>query len=97
VHPDLCVLWVDAHADINTPQTSASGNLHGMPLSFLVHEIKEKVSSVGQCPLGQRHGQADHVSNVRRNLFNVSSMSWAVCCPSMVQNGKSLNSSEKIE
>jgi len=42
VHPDLCVLWVDAHADINTPQTSASGSLHGMPLSFLIHEIKEK-------------------------------------------------------
>lgn len=48
VHPDLCVLWVDAHADINTPQTSASGNLHGMPLSFLVHEIKEK----GLAPTG---------------------------------------------
>jgi len=42
VHPDFCVLWVDAHADINTPQTSASGSLHGMPLSFLIHEIKEK-------------------------------------------------------
>jgi len=42
VHPDLCVLWVDAHADINTPLTSTSGSLHGMPLSFLIHEIKEK-------------------------------------------------------
>ena len=41
VHPDLCVLWVDAHADINTPMTSASGSLHGMPLSFLIHEINE--------------------------------------------------------
>ena len=46
VHPDLCVLWVDAHADINTPLTSASGSLHGMPLSFLIHEIKEKVSVI---------------------------------------------------
>ncbi len=27
------VLWVDAHADINTPETSTSGNVHGMPLA----------------------------------------------------------------
>lgn len=35
-YPDLGVLWVDAHADINTSGTSPSGNLHGMPLSFLL-------------------------------------------------------------
>src|SRR5215218_7245050 len=29
------VLWVDAHADFNTPATSPSGNVHGMPLSVL--------------------------------------------------------------
>ncbi|MBV9232468.1 MAG: arginase [Candidatus Eremiobacteraeota bacterium] len=28
------VIWVDAHADINSPQTSRSGNVHGMPLYF---------------------------------------------------------------
>lgn len=27
------VLWIDAHADINTPATSPSGNVHGMPLA----------------------------------------------------------------
>jgi arginase len=27
------VLWVDAHADMNTPETSPSGNVHGMPLA----------------------------------------------------------------
>jgi arginase len=32
---DMAVIWVDAHADINTPETSDSGNIHGMPLSFL--------------------------------------------------------------
>ncbi|KAJ1795894.1 Arginase, catabolizes arginine to ornithine and urea [Coemansia sp. RSA 2399] len=32
----LCVVWVDAHADINTPETTESGNLHGCPLSFLL-------------------------------------------------------------
>ena len=29
------VLWVDAHADFNTPATSPSGNVHGMPLAAL--------------------------------------------------------------
>ncbi|KAJ2345756.1 Arginase, catabolizes arginine to ornithine and urea [Coemansia sp. RSA 2618] len=33
---DLCVIWVDAHADINTPESTDSGNLHGCPLSFLL-------------------------------------------------------------
>ena len=29
------VIWVDAHADFNTPATSPSGNIHGMPLAAL--------------------------------------------------------------
>lgn len=33
--PEIAVIWVDAHADINTPETSDSGNIHGMPVSFL--------------------------------------------------------------
>ena len=32
---ELFVLWLDAHADINTPATSPSGNMHGMPLAAL--------------------------------------------------------------
>jgi len=31
--PDLAVVWVDAHADCNTPAISLSGNYHGMPLA----------------------------------------------------------------
>lgn len=31
----LAVLWIDAHVDINTPEVSPSGNLHGMPLAAL--------------------------------------------------------------
>lgn len=31
---DLAVLWLDAHADFNTPETSPSGNLHGMVLAL---------------------------------------------------------------
>lgn len=32
------VIWIDAHADYNTPDTSPSGNLHGMPLALLCGE-----------------------------------------------------------
>src|SRR3546814_8657228 len=32
---ELAVLWLDAHADFNTPATSPSGNMHGMPVAFL--------------------------------------------------------------
>lgn len=34
--PDTGVVWIDAHADINTPSSSSSGNPHGMVLSFLM-------------------------------------------------------------
>jgi len=33
---NICLLWVDAHNDLNTFQTSPTGNLHGMCLSFLI-------------------------------------------------------------
>lgn len=36
IHPELHIIWVDAHADLNTPETSPSGNIHGMPLSGLL-------------------------------------------------------------
>ena len=29
-------IWLDAHSDMNTPETSPSGNVHGMPLSALM-------------------------------------------------------------
>jgi len=32
------VIWVDAHGDINTPLTSPSGNVHGMPVHFALQE-----------------------------------------------------------
>jgi len=33
---DIGVVWVDAHTDMNTPETSPSGNIHGMPLAVLL-------------------------------------------------------------
>jgi arginase len=35
---EFFVLWLDAHADFNTPETSPSGNVHGMPLAALCGE-----------------------------------------------------------
>jgi arginase len=36
------VIWVDAHTDMNTPDTSPSGNIHGMPMACLLgHGPKE--------------------------------------------------------
>ncbi|KAI0811001.1 hypothetical protein BC629DRAFT_1589741 [Irpex lacteus] len=35
-YPDACVIWIDAHADINTAETTDTGNIHGMPVSFLL-------------------------------------------------------------
>ena len=36
------VRWIDAHADLHTPYTTPSGNLHGMPLSISIGEDNEE-------------------------------------------------------
>lgn len=41
VHDDVAVLWVDAHADLNTNKTSESGNVHGMPVALLTSELSD--------------------------------------------------------
>lgn len=45
VNPNMSVLWVDAHGDINTEKTSPSGNIHGMSLSFLVSGIDPEMNN----------------------------------------------------
>lgn len=63
---DIVVLWIDAHADINTPESSPSGNFHGMPLRVLLGDspieitrqvhgmlIPEKLGLVGVRDLDQ--------------------------------------------
>ncbi len=42
------VLWVDAHGDFNTTDTSESGNIHGMPLSAIVGLGDERLVNVGK-------------------------------------------------
>jgi arginase len=42
----LGVLWVDAHADINTPQSTMTGNIHGMPLAHLLGDGEPKLKDM---------------------------------------------------
>ena len=41
------VIWLDAHADFNTPETSPSGNVHGMPLAALTGRGHPDLVSIG--------------------------------------------------
>lgn len=41
------LLWVDAHGDMNTPATSLSGNVHGMPLAALLGDEPAELSRIG--------------------------------------------------
>lgn len=44
---DIGLLWFDAHADINTPETSVSGNIHGMPLAVVLGEGSRPLVQLG--------------------------------------------------
>jgi arginase len=41
------LLWVDAHGDMNTPATSLSGNVHGMPLAALLGTEPAELARIG--------------------------------------------------
>lgn len=48
---EIGLIWFDAHADINTPETSPSGNIHGMPLATLLgHGNEELINLCGYAP-----------------------------------------------
>lgn len=42
------VLWIDAHADFNTPQTTITGNIHGMSLAVLLGEGARQLVDIGR-------------------------------------------------
>ncbi|MDH3426211.1 MAG: arginase [Acidimicrobiia bacterium] len=46
VEPRQGLLWIDAHADFNTPQTSPSGNIHGMPVAAILGHGPEALINV---------------------------------------------------
>jgi arginase len=47
---DLVVLWIDAHGDLNTPESSPSKNFHGMPLRVLFGEGENEIVSLVKRP-----------------------------------------------
>lgn len=44
---DIGLIWFDAHADINTPETSSTGNIHGMPLAAILGHGNERLVNLG--------------------------------------------------
>jgi len=79
------VVWVDAHTDMNTPDTSPSGNVHGMPLAALLgHGPPELVGIAGGepaldprnvCIIGARDIDETEKELVRRSGVRVYTMS----------------------
>jgi len=46
----LGLIWIDAHGDMNTPSTSTTGNVHGMPLAALLGQEPLELASIGGIP-----------------------------------------------
>ena len=74
------LLWIDAHSDINTPETSPSGNVHGMPLAALlglgpndlgnIFDYSPKISPENTVLIGVRDIDAAERENIRRAGIN---------------------------
>ncbi len=48
---EIGLLWIDAHADMNTPATTISGNVHGMPLAAILGPEPAELAAIGGfCP-----------------------------------------------
>lgn len=50
-HADLTVIWVDAHLDANTVNTSPSGNFHGMPVAAILGSAPPDLQALLSTPL----------------------------------------------
>lgn len=69
------VIWIDAHGDMNTPETTPSGNVHGMPLAIaagLVQDdrfpaaLRGSVDGRHAVLLATRHVDGDERDNIKR-------------------------------
>lgn len=47
-HPNVGVIWYDAHGDLNVPKTSPSGNIHGMPLAVNIGFGHDMLTQIGR-------------------------------------------------
>lgn len=64
---ELAVIWVDAHADINLPEVSQSGNIHGMPLAFLTGLARPAPNEAADAPFAWLHD--DHLVSLRKLVY----------------------------
>lgn len=60
----LGVIWLDAHADMNTPESSETGNIHGMPLSTVLGMGHESLTMLGQ-PAPFLKGEDVYLAGIR--------------------------------
>ena len=79
----LGLIWVDAHGDMNTPETTTSGNVHGMPLAALLGQEPAELSAIGSSPsvlpehtvlVGVRNLDEDEKAQIRRSGVHVFTM-----------------------
>src|SRR5215468_1354141 len=78
------LIWIDAHADINTPETSPSGNVHGMPLAAVlglgppelanIFGFSPKVQAENCVLVGVRDIDAAEKENIRETGIEVYTM-----------------------
>src|SRR5499425_12421 len=78
------LIWIDAHADINTPETSPSGNVHGMPLAAIlglgppelanIFNFSPKVQPENCVLVGVRDIDAAEKENIRKAGIEVYTM-----------------------
>jgi arginase len=81
---NIGLLWIDAHSDINTPDTSPSGNVHGMPLAALlglgpselgnIFSFSPKVQPENCVLFGVRDIDAAERANILRSGIHVFTM-----------------------
>jgi arginase len=79
----LGLIWVDAHGDMNTPQTSRTGNVHGMPLAALLGSEPSSLAGIGSTPsviarhtvlLGIRNLDEEEKARIRASGVQVFTM-----------------------
>src|SRR5207302_335510 len=78
------LIWIDAHADINTPETSPSGNVHGMPLAAImglgpaelgnIFNFSPKIHPENCVLVGIRDVDSHEKENIRRAGVEVFTM-----------------------
>ena len=78
------VIWVDAHADFNTAQTTISGNIHGMPFAVHTNRGDERLTSIGPSPnllenkavlIGARDIDPEEGETLKKSNIHVFTMS----------------------